>query len=56
MIVLMSKKKKYQDQITFENESKVLEKVLENINENINILYDQKTTNEIRWVEDLMKP
>lgn len=61
MIVLMSthKKKKYQEQRAFEIESKVLEKVLENITENIteniNVLYDQKTKNELRWVEDLMK-
>ncbi len=57
MIVLMSihKKKKYQEKQTLEKESKILDDSLKIINENINVLYDQKTTNEIRWIEDLMK-
>ncbi len=49
------KKKKYQEKRKLEKESKILDTSLTKINENINVLYDQKTTNEIRWIEDLMK-
>lgn len=53
----MSKKKKekYYEELKVKEESKKIENELNKLNENINILYDQKTTNELRWVEDLMK-